>query len=209
MPKLTPPSRRPEPLDDPHWAWQPYVPDEARPWNLARAAHLYRRATCGGTWSELQRAVAEGPQATLDRLMTGGPNGDSFYADNRRTMTSLLGFGDKKDLPAWWLFTMLATPHPLQERLALFWHGHFATSAAKVTDQNLMFAQNELLRKHALGKFGDLLTAMMQDVAMLLWLDSAVNRKTRPNENFAREVMELFTLGTGHYTERDIKEAAR
>jgi uncharacterized protein (DUF1800 family) len=198
-----------EPLDDPHWAWQPYLPDEARPWNLAQAAHLYRRATCGGTWSELQRAVAEGPQATLDRLMAGGPENDSFYADNRRTMTSLLGFGDKKDLPAWWLFTMLATPHPLQERLTLFWHGHFATSAAKVTDQNLMFAQNELLRKHALGKFGDLLTAMMQDVAMLLWLDSAVNRKTRPNENFAREVMELFTLGTGHYTERDIKEAAR
>lgn len=199
-----------EPLDDPHWAWQPYVPDAARPWNPARAAHLYRRAACGGTWDELQLAVAAGPQATLDLLMSGDATAaTAFYAEARSTIKSLLGFGDPKDLPAWWLFVMLETPHPLLERLTLFWHGHFATSAAKVTDQNLMFAQNELLRTHALGRFGDLLRAMMRDTAMLLWLDSAVNRKSRPNENFAREVMELFTLGTGHYTERDIKEAAR
>lgn len=197
------------PIHDPAWAWQSYVPDAARPWNTARAAHLYRRAGFGGTWSELQQAVVAGPEATLDRLLTGEPEQAAFYGEARSTIAALSGFGDKKDLPAWWLYVMLQTPHPLLERLTLLWHGHFATSAAKVTDQNLMFAQHELLRKHALGKFGDLLRGMMRDTAMLLWLDSAVNRKTRPNENFAREVMELFSLGTGNYTERDIKEAAR
>jgi uncharacterized protein (DUF1800 family) len=101
------------------------------------------------------------------------------------------------------------SPHPLEEKLTLFWHGHFATSAAKVTDHSLMLAQNELLRKHSLSSFRPLLHGAARDPAMLLWLDSAVNRKSRPNENFAREVMELFALGVGNYTEQDIKEAAR
>jgi uncharacterized protein (DUF1800 family) len=93
--------------------------------------------------------------------------------------------------------------------MTLFWHGHFATSAAKVTSARRMYEQNQAQRKHALGHFPPLLDAMAKDPAMLLWLDSATNKKTHPNENFAREVMELFCLGTGNYTERDIKEAAR
>ncbi|MEX0585473.1 MAG: DUF1800 domain-containing protein, partial [Pirellulales bacterium] len=95
------------------------------------------------------------------------------------------------------------------EKLTLFWHGHFATSASKVTDADLMFRQNALLRKHALSAFGPLLTEAAKDPAMLLWLDSTTNHKSKPNENFAREVMELFSLGVGNYTERDIKEVAR
>jgi uncharacterized protein (DUF1800 family) len=93
--------------------------------------------------------------------------------------------------------------------MTLFWHGHFATSAAKVNQVRLMYGQHRTVHRHALGKFGPLLTEMAKDPAMLLWLDSATNHKARPNENFAREVMELFCLGLGHYTERDIKEAAR
>ena len=190
-------------------AWRPYEPSTRRPWNLARAAHLYRRAACGGTWTELQRAVAEGPAATVDRLFAGGDEPAAFYAEARSTIAALLGLGGSNDLPAWWLYVMLRSPHPLLERMTLFWHGHFATSAAKVTDRGLMLAQNELFRTHALGNFRTLLKAEARDPAMLLWLDSAVNRKAKPNENFAREVMELFSLGVGSYTERDIRETAR
>jgi uncharacterized protein (DUF1800 family) len=93
--------------------------------------------------------------------------------------------------------------------MTLFWHGHFATSAAKVDHSRLMLEQNELLRKNALGKFGPFVKAMSRDAAMLIWLDAATNRKVRPNENYARELMELFCLGVGNYTEADIKQVAR
>ena len=194
---------------DPAWAWEPYRPSAARPWNAEFAAHLYRRAAFGASWSELQTAVAAGPEATLNLLLADGPATDEFYTAARSTIAALLGLGGKNDLPAWWLYVMIHSPRPALEKLTLFWHGHFATSAAKVTDQGLILAQNELLRKHAFGQFRPLLGAMTRDTAMLLWLDSATNRKSRPNENFAREVMELFALGVGNYTERDIKEAAR
>ncbi len=104
---------------------------------------------------------------------------------------------------------MLSTPHQLLEKLTLFWHGHFATSAAKVQDARLMLAQNQLLRHHALGRFDELVQGISRDPAMLIYLDSTTNRKAHPNENYAREVMELFCLGEGHYTEQDIRELAR
>ena len=112
-------------------------------------------------------------------------------------------------LRAWWWQEMLTTPSPLTEHMALFWHGHFATGMQKVAEPQLMYAQNVLLRRHALGNFGSLLHGMARDPAMLVWLDGLNNRKGQPNENFAREVMELFTLGEGHYTQQDVKEAAR
>ena len=113
------------------------------------------------------------------------------------------------ELQSWWLAEMLATPSPLAERMTLFWHNHFVSSQQKVRSPQLMYAQNELFRRHALGNFGELLHAVARDPAMVIYLDSASNRKGQPNENFAREVMELFTLGEGNYEERDIKEVAR
>src|SRR5262249_51029075 len=110
---------------------------------------------------------------------------------------------------AWWLWGMQESGHPLREKLALFWHNHFATSNAKVLNARLMFEQNVTIRKHALGRFRPSLIDMSKDTAMLVWLDSNQNRKGAPNENYAREVMELFSLGVGHYTEKDIQEAAR
>jgi uncharacterized protein (DUF1800 family) len=113
---------------------------------------------------------------------------------------------------AWWLQEMLAAPTPadaLRERMTLFWHNHFVSSQQKVKSAPLLLQQNLLLRRHALGNFGELLHAVSKDPAMIIYLDSATNRKGSPNENFAREVMELFTLGEGHYSEQDIKEAAR
>jgi uncharacterized protein (DUF1800 family) len=104
---------------------------------------------------------------------------------------------------------MLNGGHPLREKMTLFWHNHFATSVLKVKSPALMYRQNQLLRKHALGKFGPFLRDVGRDVAMLLWLDSNQNVKGRPNENYARELLELFSLGVGHYTEKDVQEAAR
>jgi uncharacterized protein (DUF1800 family) len=104
---------------------------------------------------------------------------------------------------------MIFTPHPLRERMTLFWHNHFATSMTKVQSPRLMQEQNDLFRAHALGDFRKLVSQIGKDPAMLIWLDSTTNRKAKPNENYAREVMELFTLGRGHYQEKDIQEAAR
>ena len=109
----------------------------------------------------------------------------------------------------WWANRMLTTPRPFQEKMTLFWHGHFATTEEKVRDYRKLQVQNELLRQHATGKFRDLLVAVAKDPAMLAFLDAGVNLKGAPNENFAREIMELFTMGVGNYTEQDIKEAAR
>ncbi|MCL6555290.1 MAG: DUF1800 domain-containing protein [Burkholderiales bacterium] len=113
------------------------------------------------------------------------------------------------ELRAWWYREMLATPSPLTERMTLFWHNHFVSSQQKVKVAQLMYRQNQLLRSEALGNFATLLHAIARDPAMVLYLDSASNRRGQPNENFARELMELFTLGAGHYTEQDVKEAAR
>jgi uncharacterized protein (DUF1800 family) len=113
------------------------------------------------------------------------------------------------DLRTWWLEEMLATRSPLSERMTLFWHNHFVSSQQKVRYTKLMYEQNVLLRRYATGNFGELLHAVAKDPAMVIYLDSASNRKGKPNENFAREVMELFTLGEGRYTEADVREAAR
>ena len=114
-----------------------------------------------------------------------------------------------QELRQWWLKQMLATSTPLAERMEVFWHNHFVSSQLKVQDAHAMLNQHQLLRKHALGSFREMLFDLAQDPAMLVYLDGAQNRVQAPNENFAREVMELFTLGEGNYTETDVKEAAR
>lgn len=109
----------------------------------------------------------------------------------------------------WWANRMLQTERPLVEKMALFWHGHFATHEDKVRDHRKMLQQVELLQRQGLGNFRELMIAMAQDPAMLAFLDAGVNVKGAPNENFAREILEMFTMGIGHYAERDIREAAR
>ena len=112
-------------------------------------------------------------------------------------------------LGLWWANRMLATNRPLEEKLTLFWHGHFATGNNKVRDYRMMLRQNEMLRQHASGRLRDLLIGILKDPAMLVYLDNGENVKKHPNENFGRELLELFTMGVGHYTERDVREAAR
>jgi len=108
-----------------------------------------------------------------------------------------------------WLTRMVQTPKPLEEKMTLFWHGHFATSFRIVEDSYHMYAQNRMLRGNAMGNFGSLLRGIIRDPAMLRYLNNNQNRKDSPNENLGRELLELFSLGEGNYTERDIKEAAR
>jgi uncharacterized protein (DUF1800 family) len=113
------------------------------------------------------------------------------------------------ELKHWWLQRMARGSRPFQEKMTLFWHGHFATSTEKVREAYYMWRQNELFRRLAVGNWLEMLVEAGKDPAMLIWLDQAQSRKEHPNENFAREVMELFALGEGHYTEKDITEAAR
>ena len=191
------------------------------------ARHLLNRAGFGATDAEIREYAALGREEAVARLLAGTRREASirapafvdepfvpFYkvrqmgveerqAEQRKLMER--GF----ELRAWWLREMSLTASPLTERMTLFWHNHFATAQQKVRHGQLMYRQNALLRSEALGNFATLLHAVAKDPAMLIYLDNAGSRRQAPNENFAREVMELFTLGEGHYSEHDIKEAAR
>lgn len=113
------------------------------------------------------------------------------------------------DMQRWWLQRMIETPRPLEERMTLFWHGHFATGYRKIENSYHLFQQNQLFRSQAVGNFATILGGIVRDPAMLGYLDNQLNRRAAPNENLAREIMELFALGEGNYTENDIKEGAR
>src|SRR5262249_8576043 len=154
--------------------WSPYRPRPAAPWNLARAWMLRRRAGFAATWDELQRDLADGPEAALSRVRAGTCRTDGSVADFDRPAELLrdpaAGASDAHRLQAWWLYRMLFTPDPLAERLTLMWHNHFATSQLKVDDVAAMKRQNDTLRRHARGPFGDLLRVMLSDPALLAWL---------------------------------------
>ncbi|MGJ1625392.1 DUF1800 domain-containing protein [Ralstonia solanacearum] len=134
---------------------------------------------------------------------------DRLANDEARKAVRQKNVARELEMRGWWIGEMIKTPTPLTERMTLFWHNHFVSSSQKVVFAQLMYRQNVLLRQNAVGNFGTMLHAVSKDPAMLVYLDAAASHKGKPNENFAREVMELFTLGEGHYTEQDIKEAAR
>ena len=178
-------------------------------WTRRDAAHLLWRTQCGASEADITRATGDGLEKTLDRLLTP-PAEDAAFAETAALLRQTASDADDiNQLKTWWLYRMTAGPAPLAEKMGLFWHNHFATSNIKVRSTRHMAAQNDLIRTHAVGDFKALLAGMARDVAMLIWLDGNANRYRSPNENFAREVMELFTLGVGNYAERDIKEAAR
>jgi uncharacterized protein (DUF1800 family) len=193
-------------LNGPDWAWAEYEPDAERPWNLARAGHLYRRAAFGASWEQLQQSLSDGPQRTIDKLLRPQSDAAQFNRtyDEYETAT-----GSVDQLRAWWLRRMIQTPYPLLEKMTLFWHSHFATNAAEVKNALLMQQHVRLLRNQALGSFRTLLEGILQDPAVLLWLDAEANRKARPNKNFARVILDNFTLGPDHYTEDDIQGVSR
>ncbi|WP_433613268.1 DUF1800 domain-containing protein [Dactylosporangium sp. CA-139114] len=179
-----------------------------------KVAHLLRRATFGPTAEEVDAAESKGPAATLDALF-GPPDPDAGAA---RTPLPKLGpvLNDKTDraeqirtVGTWWLDRMVQADHQVHEKLTFFWHGHWATSADKVKSGPLMLGQQQTLFRTALGDFAAQVHAMLRDPALIIWLDGQKNTDKSPNENLARELMELFTLGVGHYTEQDVREGAR
>lgn len=174
-----------------------------------KGAHLMRRFALGASEVELDYYLeGKGLPGAIDKLLNY-EQVDENFAIPLEAMANQNGQVNMPLVQLWWMLRLLSTRRPLQEKMTLFWHDHFATSAAKVVGPPLMHGQNELLRKNATGKFETLLVEASQDPAMLFWLDNQFNVKGKPNENFAREIMELFTLGIGSYTEKDVLEAAR
>ncbi len=184
---------------------QPYRPGVDGPWGRAEASHLVRRLAFGAPPELVAAAQSASPNAAAEDLLRLRPESEDVEfvrarVEPQRSIAAVQGA---------WLYAMMHSTNPAREKLALFWHGHFATSDRKIEQPNLMHRQIELFRRLGAGGFGELAHAVAKDPAMLLWLDGNSNRSGRPNENFARELMELFTLGIGNYTEADIKEAAR
>src|SRR3954452_20195248 len=172
-------------------------------------AHVLRRLTFGPTAAEVDAAVRDGLPATVERVLA--PPGAVAYPS-----LPPVGKGDRQatrnqvaDVVAWWVGQMAAHGGNAAEKLTFFWHGHWATSVQKVRSAGLMLIQQKTFRAYGSGPTGPLVRAMLRDPALILWLDGQKNTRKAPNENLARESMELFTLGVGHYTEDDVKAAAR
>lgn len=193
----------------PEEAWAEYHPTPDDPWDERKARHLLQRTIYAARGQELERALELTPNTVADTLIDeaidDGTQEDTFEFLRSQLVTS----NNTAALGSWWVYRFFFTESPLRERMTLNWHSHFATSADKVASTKLMLAQNRLLRRNALGSFRELTHGISQDPAMLIYLDSATNRKAHPNENYARELMELFCLGEGHYSETDVIELAR
>jgi len=194
---------------DPNWAWSVYTPDAQQPFNRLLAAHLFRRAGFGVTSHALDKAITQQPAELVKGMISSQQEHADFRAEIDALARTILATNNPENLAAWLLYRLLGTPNQLLEKTTLFWHGHFATGAEKVKDGELMYQQNKLFRKHALGDFRQLVQGISKDPAMLIYLDSITNRKAQPNENYAREVMELFCLGEGNYSEKDVQQVAR
>jgi uncharacterized protein (DUF1800 family) len=211
------------------------APLSAGKWNEQTAAHLLNRAAFGGTPVEIEATRKKGLAAAVHQLVD--PAGDAAnlppptwaHPRNIRAMRmEARGLKDEPeqrkekireirmmegeqilDLRRWWLNRMMNGPAPLLEKMTLFWHGHFATSVQKAKDGYWMWLQNDTLRRNAFGNFATLTKKISRDPAMMIYLDLPQSRKEHPNENWARELMELFTVGIGNYSEQDVREAAR
>ncbi len=189
-------------------AWKPFEPSPGE-WNHAAVAHFFRRAGFGATAAQISDGLKSSPLQLARQLVQNRTDSADEIASFESLSKASVPTNNADTLAAAWLYRMLHTTDVLREKMTLFWHGHFATSNEKVQNTRLMLLQNQLLREHALGDFGKLVHGIAKDPAMLVYLDSQSNRKAHPNENFAREVMELFVLDEGNYAETDVRELAR
>jgi uncharacterized protein (DUF1800 family) len=212
-----------------------FIPTRTDPWDRTKAAHLINRAGFGARPDEIERMTRLGPDAALDELMSYDRVPESFPAPDFTSLRSMwesvaalyrtatpdrqrfearvlaLRADNQKlqEIREWWLSRMIQTRRPLQEKMTLFWHGFLVSGRPDARLAENLYTQNELFRTRGMGSFKDLILAISRDPAMLEYLDNESNRKGRPNENYARELLELFTIGIGNYTEQDVKEAAR
>jgi hypothetical protein len=175
-----------------------------------RIAHLLRRTGLSASKTEIDQYLPLGVQGTIEALLDFDKQPEEFNDDEIVTLLRADAPNLRPPIVTdWWTYRMLMTRRPLQERLALFWHNHFATSASKVQRGEFLLMQIQMFQRMGISNFHDLVLEVSRDPAMLVWLDGISNVKGKPNENYARELLELFTMGIGNYTEQDIKEAAR
>ncbi len=177
--------------------------------DLALFAHLLRRAGFGATRDELERYQSMGYEATVDELLLDDE--PQAMPDDliRRYHVDQSDLRVQPSSSAYWVYRLVTTNRPLQEKIALFWHRLFATGQSKLIQGKVLITQLEMFRKYGMGSFRDLLVQLSRDPAMILWLDNQDNHKGAINENFGRELLELFSMGVGNYSEEDIKECAR
>lgn len=196
---------------------KPYRPTT---YSFEDAAHLMRRAGFGGTPEEIEKLRGLGPELAVEKLLSFSaddgtePNPNDVNAAFDALLKEGVDIGKAvarltPTVQLWWTHKLLTTTQPLKEKLTLFWHGHFASGSDKVKSGFILKAQNELFRRMGAGDFEPFLLEVSRDPAMLRYLDNDQNTKAHANENFARELMELFTMGVGNYTEKDIQESAR
>ena len=186
-------------------------------WDRSAAAHLARRAGFGATPAETDRLLAMGLDAAVASFVQFDGVDNSALEAALTALTTVIppaptaryNLGTTPGIQKWFLHRMAFTKRPLEEKMTLFWNGMLTTGVSKVEDTTLVLNQNRTQRTYAVGRFDDLILAMTKDPAMLIWLDNRSNVKGKPNENYARELMELFTLGVDRYTQTDVTEVAR
>ena len=179
--------------------------------DIALLAHLLRRAGFGATRDELEVYAANGYEATVEELIRpeSAPVGLGDDDLIRRYHVEQNSFQVVAPTRAYWLYRMINTKRLLEEKIALFWHGVFATGWTEVQQAMAMINQVEMFRRYGLGSFRELLVQVSMDPAMLSWLDNTNNRRGAVNENYGRELLELFSMGVGNYTEDDVRQASR
>jgi uncharacterized protein (DUF1800 family) len=179
--------------------------------DITLMAHLLRRAGFGATREELESYATKGYEATVEELLH--PEKVAAGLDDEDLVGRYhVGHNSLMALPAaqaYWLWRMIHTRRPLEEKLALFWHGLFATGYTKLNQPKQILKQIDMFRHYGLGSFSTLLVQLSRDPAMIFWLDNKDNHRYEPNENFGRELLELFSMGVGNYTEQDVYEASR
>ena len=198
-----------EKVMEPSVAWAPYERDADRPWDLRLAGHLYRRAGFGGNWDQLQAALADGPRATVDKLLAGGANVVVFNTEHDKYEKRAAQSGGGVGPQAWWLRRMCETPRPLLEQMTVFWHNYFGISNTHLNNPSMVCRHIQELRQQALGKFDGLLEGVLSQPAVFLAVGAPGSRKARPNENLARVLLERFTVGPGGFTEVDLQATAQ
>ena len=175
-----------------------------------RVAHLLRRAGFGPTRAEIERAASQGYAATVEELLHPERQPDLEIEDLiRRYHVDQNSLMLLESSQGYWLYRIINSRRPLEEKMALFWHGLFATAYGKLNHAKAVVNQTHTFRRHGLGKFADILLELSRDPAMIFWLDNKDNHRDAPNENYGRELLELFSMGIGNYTEDDVKAAAR
>ena len=180
--------------------------------NIALMAHLMRRAGFGATRDELEALVARGYEATVEQLLHPETSLNSTLEDEdlvRRYHVDQNSLLILDSAQAYWIYRMVNTSRPLEEKIALFWHGLFATGYTKLNQPRVILSQIDMFRRRGLDSFRDLLVEISKDPAMIFWLDNKDNHKDAVNENYGREILELFTMGVGNYTEEDVRQSSR